>query len=70
MFRNVVHHGVRVIGSGFVDWYSSAWRFAGWKRPVVTYNEMGTWPAAPPRTWLLERGWKRHGLLDPRETSR
>jgi hypothetical protein len=70
VFRNVAKHGRRVIGSGFVDPLSSAWRFKGWTRPVVSYPEMGTWPAAPPRTWLLEKGWKIHGLIDTRETSR
>ena len=70
MFRNVAHHGRRIIGTGFVDPLSSAWRFEGWTRPVVSYPEMGTWPAAPPRTWLLEKGWKVHGLIDTRETSR
>jgi len=70
VFRNVAHHGTRIIGSGFVDPLSSAWRFAGWTRPVVRYPELGSWPAAPPRTWLLEKGWRIHGLIDTRETSR
>ncbi|MBV8760663.1 MAG: transposase [Deltaproteobacteria bacterium] len=30
-----------------------------WKRELVAQP----WPTAPPATWLLATGWKRHGLL-------
>jgi len=70
VFRNVAHHGTRIFGSGFADPLSSAWRFEGWKRPVVTYPETGVWPVTPPRTWLLEKGWRTHGLIDWSETCR
>jgi REP element-mobilizing transposase RayT len=72
IFGNVAHHGTRIIGDGFVDPLSSAWRFAGWTQPVMSFPEAGTWPDTPARTWLLERGWKLsgRGLLDTRETSR
>ena len=42
-----------------------------WTQPVMTFPGTGTWPDAPPRTWLLEKGWTlAGGLLDTRETSR
>jgi REP element-mobilizing transposase RayT len=65
IFRNVVRHGARVYGRGFADPFSSAPRFDGWSRPVVRTGEHEIWPHAPPRTWLLERGWRLVGLLDP-----
>jgi hypothetical protein len=27
-------------------------------------------PVRPPRTWLASRGWRRRGLIDPREYPR
>ena len=65
IFRNVVKHGARVYGRGFADPFSSASRFDGRKRDVVRTGEHERWPPNRPRTWLLERGWRMHGLLDP-----
>ncbi len=70
IFRNVVKHGTRVIGSGFADWFSSAPRFKGWSRPVIRFDQGERWPTAPPRTWLLGKGWRLVGLLDPDRLSR
>ena len=71
VFRNAAKHGRTFIGTGFVDLFSSAWRFAGFTAPVVTYPEYGPWPEPRPRTWLLGKGWHTvHGLIDPRETTR
>jgi REP element-mobilizing transposase RayT len=71
VFRNVVKHGTRVFGNGWADPYSSAWRFFGWTRPVIAFPQLGTWPTAKPRTWLLGTGWHtKHGLLDPLEAAR
>lgn len=48
-------------GAG-VDPCSSAPSFDGWKSLARAVA-----PLATARTWLLERGWRRLGLLDPRE---
>ncbi len=47
-----------------VDERSSAPWFDGWKRPI-RHRCTGPPPHPPPRTWLLRRGWRKHGLLDP-----
>jgi REP element-mobilizing transposase RayT len=65
IFRNIVKHGTIVYGRGFADPLSSAPRFTGWKRAVVRTDQGEDWPLAPPRTWMLETGWRRLGLLDP-----
>ena len=71
VFRNAAKHGYTFIGHAFVDLFSSAWRFAGFTAPVVTYPEYGPWPEPRPRTWLLGKGWHTvHGLIDPHETTR
>ena len=71
VFRNAAKHGSTFIGTGFVDLFSSAWRFGGFTTPVVTYPEYDRWPEPRPWTWLLGKGWHTlHGLIDPRETTR
>jgi REP element-mobilizing transposase RayT len=58
------------------DPYSSASSFAGWRgdlhdaerrarerRDAESEAELAPW-AARARTWLLSRGWRRHGLID------
>ena len=48
---------------------SGAW-FDGWREGVTRLlrgRSVGPPPVARPRTWLLRRGWRRHGLLDPSE---
>ncbi len=47
-----------------VDARSSAPWFDGWKRRV-RHGCTGPPPHPPPRTWLLRRGWRKRGLLDP-----
>ena len=53
-----------------LDEASSGRWFDGWRREA----RCGAPPApddaievAPARTWLLSRGWRRHGLVDPAE---
>jgi len=59
-------------GSVFlVDPFSSATFFDGWRdgpftRPFWIFDR-GRPPVAPPTTWLLSSGWRRHGAIDPRE---
>jgi len=50
-----------------LDPASSARWFEGWKRrgPSPPPSGSGPCPVAPPRTWLLRAGWRRHGLIDP-----
>ncbi len=59
-----------------LDEASSGRWFDGWRRPPRAVPAEGSdrVPAAserrevaPPRTWLLARGWRRHGLIDPGE---
>jgi REP-associated tyrosine transposase len=45
---------------------SGAW-FDGWKRSPHTEEPIGSSPVASPRFWLLRRGWRRQGLVDPAE---
>lgn len=64
--------------SGPDDAFTSAAWFDGWKssptspRGTTRDRRHGPTraPVVPPRTWLLRVGWRRHGLLDPRVTSR
>jgi REP-associated tyrosine transposase len=46
---------------------SGAW-FDGWTRPPPMLEEPPLRDVAPPRTWLLTKGWRSHGLVDPVET--
>ena len=70
VFRNVARHGARMFGDGVVDPFSSAASFAGWLRPPSIEIATEPWARPRPRTWLLERGWRIHGLLAPREARR
>ena len=57
---------VRPLGpSRLLDVFSSARWFDGWRGDVEVDRSA---PAvAPPRTWFLRTGWRRHPLLDPSE---
>jgi hypothetical protein len=70
VFRNLARHGTRMLGDGVVDPYSSATSFDGWARSVSALLPTEPWVHPRPRTWLLGRGWRIHGLLDPREVRR
>jgi hypothetical protein len=55
------------------DLASSALAFDGWRTgstrddvPAVVRDEIAT-TRAPPQCWLLTRGWRRSGLIEPRE---
>jgi putative transposase len=56
------------LASDFVDPISSAWTFDGWSNFPAHPNPYGfTPPDLPrPKSWLLRKGWRRHGLLDIR----
>jgi hypothetical protein len=61
VFRNVAHHGTRMMGDGALDQLSSAPRFTGWAQPLSWSFDDRPWPDTPPRTWLLGTGWSTHG---------
>ena len=46
---------------------SSGRFFSGWNRRSHPASSRPPSPVAPPHTWLLRIGWRRHGLLDPSE---
>lgn len=47
----------------WLDPYSSAALFDGWRSTVSSPSF--AIPVSAARTWLLTKGWRRHGLLDP-----
>ena len=52
------------------DVFSTAAYFDGFKVPIPRWPRSGFVPpveppVAPPQTWLLRTGWRRHGLLAP-----
>ena len=51
-----------------LDEASSGCWFEGWRRAPSPRKSPSEAPEiAPPRTWLLSIGWRRHGLIDPAE---
>jgi REP element-mobilizing transposase RayT len=46
---------------------SSGRFFSGWNRRFQPASSLHPPPVAPPHTWLLRIGWRRHGFLDPAE---
>ena len=64
VLNNCRRHGIGIDGS---DPYSSGAWFDGWRR-----RERTDWAGAPivarARSWLLRKGWRRHGLLGFYET--
>jgi REP element-mobilizing transposase RayT len=69
VFNNHLKHGARLFGfppgHGVADPYSSSPRFEGWERPIVVFDDTEPWPRPRARTWLLAKGWRKHGPLDP-----
>lgn len=51
-----------------LDKASSGRWFSGWKHdPPGSDARTGPRDVAAPRSWLLRKGWRRHGLIDPAE---
>ena len=50
-----------------LDPASSARWFDGWRAGFSAGARGGPCPVAPPHTWLLRVGWRRHGAIDPGE---
>jgi len=62
--------GPQCLAQSWVDPLSSAAYFDGWKPSCQRYvppPEPGEAPCTPPQSWLLTRGWRRHGLIDTAE---
>jgi REP element-mobilizing transposase RayT len=62
LMRNATHHGI--LPEGVVDPFSTAGCFDGWEGG--RFKRRAT-PLSEPESWLLESGWRQHGLftLDP-----
>ena len=67
VLNNGLRHRHRTFCSGgqlAPDLYGSGWWFDGWKkRFTVKGLERQQRPVAASRTWLLQTGWRRHGLV-------
>ena len=50
-----------------LDAASSGVWFEGWRRPLRGPTRHGPPEVSNPHTWLLRRGWRRYGLIDPAE---
>lgn len=62
VLQNAQKHGLKLLGK--LDPFSSAHHFAGWKSiPSEPIN--ATSPITKATTWLLNKGWKQKGPLDP-----
>jgi hypothetical protein len=65
---NARHHARRLWSAMRIDPASSGRFFDGWRREsAVVGRGGGVVPVVSPRTWLLAKGWRRHGLIDPGE---
>jgi REP element-mobilizing transposase RayT len=61
VLNNARKHGLRLAQA--VDLFSSGCWFDGWREKLRTRGMPAACPVAPARTWLLERGWRRTGLI-------
>ncbi|MEM7204140.1 MAG: hypothetical protein AAF628_28020 [Planctomycetota bacterium] len=60
--RNARRHGSRLAAA--LDVFASGWWFDGWRtRPPDRLKNGTECPVRAPRTWLLARGLRRHGLI-------
>ena len=70
VLRNMHRHArkeSRVVDRRRLDPCSSSKFFDGWRGFGPNWHQKpgAGDPVAAPRTWLLQKGWRRHGLLDP-----
>jgi hypothetical protein len=69
VMQNARRHGVRIPKRfGGVDpfssaWYFDGWRDDGWRNAVAPPDDDEGSPVAKARTWLLNTGWRRCGLI-------
>jgi hypothetical protein len=67
VLHNARRHGIPVRG---VDPYSSGAWFDGWRETGPPRRGSAAPVGVEARTWLLDVGWRRHGLLGIDETPR
>jgi REP element-mobilizing transposase RayT len=69
VLNNARRHGLRLAQA--LDYFASGWWFDGWReRLAITGLAEVEQPVARARTWLLQVGWRRYGLLVPQEVPR
>src|SRR5262245_8041847 len=64
---NARRHARRPGGRTLMDPASSGRWFDGWRSTPVSHRRSVSIPVALARTWLLTKGWRCHGLIDPGE---
>lgn len=64
VLMNLHKHSRVYSDTAFADPRSSAPTFDGFTE-AVAMGDSWLWPAVTPRTWLLAKGWRRHGLIPP-----
>jgi REP element-mobilizing transposase RayT len=66
---NARRHSARPLAKYWIDPYSSAPWFTGWREPIridpdwLRHLRRQPRPTAQPTTWFLTTGWRRGGLL-------
>jgi len=66
VLQNARRHGVRL--ESLLDPFASGAWFRGWRRCAkVEVQAVSSGPVEEPGSWLLRKGWRRHGLLVPWE---
>jgi hypothetical protein len=65
--RHAAKLGRRLAKAARIDPASSGRWFDGWRSPPPHTNCLDPPAVATPRTWLLRTGWRRAGLIAPRE---
>lgn len=61
--RHAWQAGRRVLPKSWIDPYSSAEQFPGWRERFPEYGSPADEVTSEPKTWLLRVGWRRRGLL-------
>jgi hypothetical protein len=62
VLKNRAHHAP-VRAARFDECSSAAW-FEGWSRPPPPALRTGPPLVSAPRSWLLRKGWARHGPIE------
>ena len=62
VLSNAWKHGCRI--KAVLDRFASGWCFDGWRETVKVRNaDHVEAPVEPPGTWLLGKGWRKHGRI-------
>ena len=61
VLNNARRHGLRLAQA--LDVFASGPWFDGWRENLTVRNRPFEVPVTGARTWLLRRGWRRHGRL-------